>query len=830
MEAVMEPTVGTTSDTGRDSPDPKDLMLKISVGNSRKAGTWNPMEISFGDLCEKLQEPIRTAEMVAEYQKMSRAERDEAKDKGGFVAGIFKGKRRKKEEVLYRTAITLDEDKLELGFLDWYREHHQYASVFYTTHSHTPEKPRGRIVIPTTRPMTPDETNAIARYLAAEFGMSQVDVCSFEINQLMFWPTCPSDGEYICEVFDGDVLNPDTFLAAHPEWWDVTTLPVSPDEKREFARQQKKQEDPLTKNGLVGNFCRAHSITDVMEHILQNIYEPGDRDDRWHYIGASSSAGVVVYDDKFAYSHHASDPACGQLLNSFDLVRVHLFGDDDPKKSLQKMTEFAANDEATQEEAMRWRKQEAVGDFSEEEEGTSDSGSGDSGGAGSSGSSGSAKSPNGDTKWMKKLQRNKRTGELLGNLHNLLLIMKNDPYMKNIVFNQLADGMEIAGDVPWKHPGRYWRDADDAQLICYIDEHYGTFSQRNFDLAVTKAADDRSYHPIRDYFQKLPEWDGIPRVETLLVDYLGAEDNAYVHAVTKKELCAALRRIKDPGAKFDNMIVLNGPQGIGKSTLISKLGMEWFSDSLSMSDMNDKTAAEKLQGYWIHEIGELAGMRKADLDKVKSFVSRRDDKYRASFGRRVEPHPRQCVFFGTTNAEKGYLRDITGNRRYWNVKVTGQGKYHPWDLNQETIDQIWAEVKVLEPDEKLYLSADLEGYAEGEQKEAMEQDDREGMVREYLDTLLPENWEEMAIDERRNYFLYGDDPLRAQGKVQRQVVSNIEIWCECFGKKQADIEPKDSYAIAAIMERMENWEKTGERRADHAYGRQRVYIRKTDEE
>ncbi|MCC6094276.1 MAG: virulence-associated E family protein, partial [Eubacterium sp.] len=200
------------------------------------------------------------------------------------------------------------------------------------------------------------------------------------------------------------------------------------------------------------------------------------------------------------------------------------------------------------------------------------------------------------------------------------------------------------------------------------------------------------------------------------------------------------------------------------------------------------------------------------------------------FGRRVEPHPRQCVFFGTTNAEKGYLRDITGNRRYWNVKVTGKGKYHPWDLEQETVDQIWAEVKVLEPEEKLYLSPDLEGYAEGEQKEAMEQDDREGMVREYLDTLLPENWEEMTVDERRNYFLYGDDPLRAQGKVQRRVVSNIEIWCECFGKKQADIESKDSYAIAAIMERMENWEKTGERRSNPAYGRQRVYIRKTDEE
>ena len=152
------------------------------------------------------------------------------------------------------------------------------------------------------------------------------------------------------------------------------------------------------------------------------------------------------------------------------------------------------------------------------------------------------------------------------------------------------------------------------------------------------------------------------------------------------------------------MIVLNGDQGIGKSTLIAKLGGEWYSDSLNLSDMNDKTAAEKLQGYWIMEIGELAGMRKADLDKVKAFISRQDDKYRASFGRRVTPHPRQCVFFGTTNSQNGYLRDITGNRRYWNVKVPGNGKYKPWDMDEDTVKQIWAEVMVYaKAGEKLYL-------------------------------------------------------------------------------------------------------------------------------
>ena len=162
--------------------------------------------------------------------------------------------------------------------------------------------------------------------------------------------------------------------------------------------------------------------------------------------------------------------------------------------------------------------------------------------------------------------------------------MENDPNLRGIVFNQLADGMEIKGEVPWKHPARFWRDADDAQLISYVDSHYGTFSERNYRIAVTKVSDDRSYHPIREMFDLLPEWDGVKRAESILIDYLGAEDNIYVRAVTRKSLCAAYMRVHHPGIKFDTMIVLNGSQGIGKSTLIAKLGMEWFSDSLALSE------------------------------------------------------------------------------------------------------------------------------------------------------------------------------------------------------------------------------------------------------
>ena len=761
--------------------------LAFCLGNSRAALVWHPGKMTMDALWEKLQNPIRTAETAAEYHAMKKNERDAVKDKGGFFAGTLKETRRKATEVISRSMITLDHDRLKPGCFDAFVFKH--CAIVYTTHSHIPEAPRARILVPLTRDVTPDEYNAIARYLADEIGMDTVDLCSFKINQLMYWPTTSSDGEYICRQYEGDWLDPDVFLAAHPNWQDCSSLPTAPGEKEAVERERKRQADPLTKEGIVGAFCRAYSIQEVMQTFLSDVYEPTTDENRWGYTKSASIPGVMIYDGKFAYSHHASDPAYGKLCNAYDLVGTHLFDGD-----FTQMAGFAAKDEKVRTLALKERQERAAEEFSEEDD------------------------------WKDKLVRQKKSTQIENSLYNIKLIMQNDPYMKNIVFNQLADGMEIKGEVPWSHPGKFWRDADDAQLICYVDDNYGTFSARNYDIAVAKAVDDRSYHPIREYFAALPPWDGVARVDTLLIDYLGAADNAYTRAVSRKVLCAAYRRIKEPGIKFDYMPVLNGAQGIGKSTFIANLGMDWFSDSLTLSDMNDKTAAEKLQGYWILEIGELAGMKKADLDKVKAFVSRVDDKYRASFGRRVTSHPRQCVFFGTTNSENGYLRDITGNRRYWNIKLSGSSKYRPWQMTSELVQQIWAEVMILaDAGEKLYLSPDLEGYAKEEQREAMEHDEREGLVRLYLDTLLPANWDQMDLYQRRE-FLRGDDTTPV-GTDVRVIVSNMEIWCECFSRKKEDLRSMDSYAIAAIMSRLPEWEKQPTPQRIAIYGLQRIYRR-----
>ena len=299
---------------------------------------------------------------------------------------------------------------------------------------------------------------------------------------------------------------------------------------------------------------------------------------------------------------------------------------------------------------------------------------------------------------------------------------------------------------------------------------------------------------------------------------------------------AAVARVYEPGVKFDFILVLAGPQGIGKSTLLNKLGDIYFSDSLTIADMRDKSGPEKLQGYWILEISEMTGIKKVDVETVKSFASRQDDKYRVAYGSVVESHPRQCIMFGTTNTTSGFLRDVTGNRRFWPVAVTGESKLHPWEINQATVDQIWAEALTLYNNgEELILKGREADIAYEVQQEALENDDREGLVRKYLDTELPDDWVKMNLSDRR-LFLDGDEFVRNNhsGTVVRDKVCNLEIWAECFGKDPANLRKQDSYEISAIMNKIEGWEryegnKTG-KLSFGMYGSQIAYVRADDDD
>ena len=777
--------------------------LNIAYGNSRQAKTWVNKTIRFDDLKERLKTTIRTTESAEEYARMSRAQRYAAKDHGGFVAGVLKGGRRKIDTVEVRSMLALDGDRIDRAFLDDYETLCPYTSVLYTTHSSTDDKLRVRLVVPLTRDVTPEEFVAVSRYVADMLGIDYFDECSYQPNQLMYWPSTPANGTFVYKETDGGWLDPDAILSAHPEWTDPTRLPTSSRESKANTVAQQKVQDPLTKDGVVGLFNRTYyPVTKALEAFLSDVYEPTDNENRWHRIESHSIAGVEILEDKFVYSQHAKDPAYLKLCNAFDIVRIHRFGDMDDKASYKAMCELAMRQEDVKLLAASERMADAQTDFT----------GGD------------------DAEWRKRLKYQPRTSLLENSVYNLNLILANDPDFRNFAFNDMANRIQVMGPLPWERPkgNRFWRDADTAQLKSIIDIRYLPFSSRNHDVAFTKIADDRHFHPVRDYLESLPVWDGVKRVEELFIKYLKADDTDYVRAVTRKTFAAAVARIYVPGIKFDCVPVLDGDQGIGKSTIVKDLvTSEYYSETLSLTDMDDKSGAEKLQGFWVIEIGELTGMKKADIEKVKAFLSTSDDKYRPSYGKVVESHPRQCIIIATVNGERGYLRDITGNRRFWIIKVHQKRQKKTWNFDEDFRAQFWAEAKAIwESGETLYLEGSILDDAEEAQRGAMEADERVGMIEEYLNMPLPDGWENMDLYARRNYLTGSEFGTPAHtGKTLRTEVSNAEIWCECFGKSLQELKPSDSYAIAAMMSQVNGWERTERIRRLPLYGRQRLYVR-----
>jgi putative DNA primase/helicase len=780
------------------------VLIKISVCNRRTDKKYKNKELEWDYIIDRNRNPIRTSETAEEYSKLPKAKRGELKDIGGLVGGWLKDGIRKNGNVTFRTLGLLDADSIpaDVNFQSIVRTALDGVTYFlYSTHSHTPETPRCRIVILFGREVSEDEYPAVMRMVAKQIGMDFFDDSTYESNRMMYWASCPSNGEFVFDEQTGEPLDVDKYLGMYADWRDVSQWPTSSRQSEAVKREAAKQEDPLSKPGVVGAFCRAYSVTAVIDKFLPEVYAPSVIEGRYDYVLGEGTAGVVVYDDKFAYSHHATDPACGKLLNAFDLVRTHRFGSEDDKKSFGQMCEMALSDDSVKLQIAEERQVQAQEDFDPE---TDD--------------------------WKKLLRYQTRSTVLENSVWNETLILNNDPDFANFAYNELASRVQVTGATPWERPidNSFWRDADTAQLKALIDVRYVSFSSRNHDVSFTKVADDRRFHPIRDYMNALPEWDKVPRIETLLVRCLQADDTRYVRTVTRKTFAAAVARVYRPGTKYDSILVLDGAQGIGKSTIFKDLvGDEYYSDTLSLTDMNDKSGAEKLQGFWIVEIGELAGMKKADIEKVKAFLSTADDKYRPSYGKTVESHPRQCIIIASVNGERGYLRDITGNRRFWIVKLHQDEQKKRWHFTKEERDQIWAEAKAIyESGEKLYLEADMIKEAEKVQQSAMEVDERQGMVEEYLDTLLPDGWENMDIYARRSYVNDKSDPIRPNGVTVKTVVSNAEIWCECFCRNLSEMKPADSYAIAALMTQVDGWERTNERCRQPMYGRQRLYRRK----
>lgn len=794
-----------------------DGSITLATGKSKKETHWKNKNILYSALVEKLSHTTRTPETYAEYKKFPKTEKDRIKDVGGFVGGSLKNGRRKAENVANRTLLTLDLDYVNGDIWSSIELLFDFGCLMYSTHTHAPDNQRLRLIIPLSRPVLPDEYQAIARMVADDLGIDQFDDTTYEPCRLMYWPSTSSDGEYVFKVQDLKWLDPDEVLARYTfGWQDVSYWPESSRARAKLNSAIKKQEDPLEKKGVIGAFCRTYSISEAISEFLSDVYTAGADETRYTYTEGSTTGGVVVYDNKFSYSHHGTDPASGILCNAFDLVRIHKFGDlDDEAKedtpanrlpSFTRMSEFASADKKVIQTLGKERMEKAQEDFDT-----------------------IIPDEKIDTEWLKELTYTEQ-GKLKSTISNFLLIIENEPLFKGkIAYNEFSNRAVVLDKLPWRSKDNKsdWSDTDDSGLREFIEKYYGISSTAKCADALALAFEKHSFHPIKEYLNNLT-WDGLKRVETLFIDYLGAEDISYVRTVTRKIMVAAVARVFVPGIKFDNMPVLSGPQGVYKSTIIKKLGKEkWYSDSLTT--VSGKEAYEQLQGFWLLEMGEMMATKKADIEATKHFLSKTEDIYRVAYGKRTSRFPRQCVFFGTTN-DREFLRDKTGNRRFWpiDVAINKPTKKVYGDLDIE-IDQIWAEaVELFKSGEPLHLNKEELKEAEKQQDSHSEESAKAGLIQEYLDRPITEDWYSLGISEKRNYIHGSDFGDISEGNIQRTKTCVMEIWCELFNGDPKQLTPMIAREINDILSGFHEWEKHKSKlRFGKSYGIQRAYIRKS---
>ncbi len=796
-----------------------DKKIKITYGSSRKSKNWLPQEMFWSEFVDRLAQPVRTAETFVEYLSFRKAKQDEIKDVGGFVGGTLNGQLRRNENAGERYLITLDADHIAPGGTEAVLQSVESlgcAYVVYSTRKHEEAAPRLRIIVPLDQPASADEYEPIARRLASYLNMGIFDPTTFENVRLMYWPSCSSDSRYRYCYADKPFLSKDGMLATYTDWRAVSEWPEIPGAAKIRNRSAKKQGNPLEKKGIVGAFCKTYSIEEAMEAFLPGVYEPcDDHPDRFTYTEGSTVGGAVLYEDGlFLYSHHATDPAGGRLCNAFDLVRLHKFheADYDTKEdtpvnrlpSFAKMCEFAMEQEGVSKLMTEERYKQAQEEFGE--------------------------SVDGDNDWIAGLSCSSTTGLPNKTIDNVLIILEHDPMLKGKIYHdEFSNRATVCGPMPWEantpfpYKERPWRDEDDAGLRHYMEKVYSITGEKRIYDALAIYATRHKKHKIREYLTSL-EWDGVSRLDTLLIDYFGAEDTEYVRAVTRKTLCAAVARAMAPGCKFDNMLILSGAQGVGKSTFFSILGMDWYSDS--MSTFEGKDAAEMVQGYWIIEAGELTGFNRSEMNAVKQFLSKKEDVYRMPYGRRTASFPRSCIIVGTTN-EKEFLKDRTGNRRFWPV---GLGKQDPIknvfrDLPEEA-GQIWAEAyaKWL-LGEPLYITGKAEEQAREKQESYREISPREGIIRGFLEKKITSDWDKKTVYQRASYFNNEFEAKDETSLVKRDRICAAEVWCECFHGDLKLMKRQDVVEINGILNSLDGWERKSTMRFG-PYGTQRGYTRK----
>jgi predicted P-loop ATPase len=753
-------------------------MYYISTSSNRSSKSWKNQKLSWEDFIKLIQlKTVKTNETHQEYLEMEKEDQDKIKDVGGFVGGWCKHGRRLKQNIQKRKLISLDFDNCcpNHGLMDLL-EVVDCNYLVHSTHKHGDEAPRLRVIIPVSRELTNVEYEFISREIADLLGFEMLDITSFQMERLMYFPSHSFDTTPILEYITScKPLQVDEWLDLD-RVLDRSTWKYGPQEKKEKHIAGESQEDPFDKKGLIGAWCKSWPISRVLEELFTGEYEKVN-DDRWTLCSGSTSGGVLVYDDKWYYSYHSTDEEQGLLLNSYDLVRLKKF-----KGNKIKCHNFMNKDKATRIELNK----EEFGDSYKD--------------------------------WMKELEWT-RQGNCKDTYHNIGLILTNRHQIKYNEFGKLIviDGVNLD-------------NRKLAQTQCMLETEFGLKCTKE-KIGDTMLVKGETFHPVKKYLEGL-KWDGVNKLDTFISTIFGIQSSPYLETITRKFFCACVKRIYEPGCKFDHVLTLVGIEDLGKSFFGDIMcGGEWFTDDVKLSDMRDKTGSEKLNGYWIVELSELAGRSKAEDECVTSFISRKKDNYRPAFGRVNEEFLRSCCFIATTNKMDGFLTKDTGNRRWWIVNLSNSPGVD-FEKLKDMRDSIWAECMSKYKQEKLYLTTqETKKEAKLLQLKYLEHYEDIELIQEYLSCPIPDCFNKLSIYERRDYIQNAmgiinsfDKESKKYNLVKRTDVCCSEVFYELYGKDINKKTKRDMNNISIALRKL-GWEQTTKRSPISAYGRGRLFCK-----
>ena len=699
----------------------------IYTAKSRYDREWKRVETTFEAIAKAFKNTKRTAETQEQYFKMDKVKQDNIKDIGGFIGATLKDNLRRNANILTKTLITLDIDYGKENIKERvYQVYKDYSYIIYSTHKHHPKKPRVRLVFEISRECSPLEYEAVSRYVASLLNINEFDESTFEPARFMYYPSTSKDAEYLYHYNKGKPIDIDGVLSTFKNYQDPSEWIYHEKEKPKTHLQKSKAQNPLTKSGYIGIFCRAYTISLAIDTFLSNVYEKYTND-RYTYINGSTTGGLAIYDnDTFATSNHATDPIHGLNVNAYDLVRLHLFGSSEDSNI--KMKELISKDKRCMAEQFA--------------------------------SARKISSPS-NLNWYANLIFSKK-GEVLPLYENFHLIFHNDQVLKGLgKYNQFSQRYIRNENLPWKSKDDIddFTEQDEQKVLEYLEKTYGLsgYTQK-IRSTITSHLNEHCYHPIKDYFNSLPKWDGVPRVETIFCDLFGVPNNDYTKDITKRHFLASVKRIFEPGCKYDYCLVIFGEEGIGKSMFLEKLAhnIRWF--SCDIGDISKKDAKDNLEGVWIVELGELKSIKQADAETVKSFLSARYDNYRKAYGKNKQEYPRVCTFWGTTN-EHEFLKSRDGNRKFLILEANKKEmKRHSGTLSSDDIDQLWSEVYYWYLNDKNavnninYIPPEIESQAKKHQQDFARENVFVADITNYVNTKVPANFEEWDTLDKITYY------------------------------------------------------------------------------